>query len=239
MKNLLDVHTHTLASGHAYSTIYEMAFLAKKRGLSLLGITEHAPKMPGTCHEFYFRNLKVIPRKMCGIDLVFGAEVNILNERGDIDLDEELCASLDIIIASLHPPCIPFGEQESNTNALVNVMAKECVNIIGHPDDSRYPIDEERLVREAKRNHVLIELNNASLKAGGPRVGARQVDLRILEYCKEYEVPIVINSDAHVADEVGDIALAMDLVEQVGFPQELIVNWNIELFKGYINRYKK
>ena len=54
MNYVLDTHTHTFASGHSYSTIREMAYSAKERGLELLGITEHAPKMPGSCHEFYF-----------------------------------------------------------------------------------------------------------------------------------------------------------------------------------------
>ena len=55
-----DLHTHTIASGHAYSTIKEMANSAKEKGLKLLGITEHAPTMPGTCHEFYFQNFRVL-----------------------------------------------------------------------------------------------------------------------------------------------------------------------------------
>lgn len=59
MEILLDMHTHTLASGHAYSTIAEVAAAAAEQGLCAVGITEHAPTMPGTCHNFYFQNLKV------------------------------------------------------------------------------------------------------------------------------------------------------------------------------------
>ena len=50
--SVLDLHTHTIVSGHAYSTLREMAKAASDKGLELLGITEHAPKMPGTCHLF-------------------------------------------------------------------------------------------------------------------------------------------------------------------------------------------
>lgn len=239
MINLIDAHTHTLASGHAYSTIHEMAFAAANRGLKILGITEHAPMMPGTCHDFYFRNLKVIPRQMCGIELVLGAEVNILNVNGDIDLDDDLAASLDIIIASLHPPCIPFGTKEENTQALINVMKKDYVNILGHPDDSRYPIDIKRVVQAAKENHILIELNNASLKSGGPRVDALENDIRILKYCEMLEVPIIVNSDAHIDIDVADIELQMNLIREMNFPKHLIVNDNLELFRSYLNKYKK
>ena len=54
MKYVLDSHTHTVASGHAYSTLHEMAKEAAEKGLKLLGITEHSMTMPGTCHEYYF-----------------------------------------------------------------------------------------------------------------------------------------------------------------------------------------
>ena len=61
MKIELDVHTHSLMSGHAYSTIQEMAKEAADKGLRLLGITEHTPGIPGTCELIYFRNLHVVP----------------------------------------------------------------------------------------------------------------------------------------------------------------------------------
>ena len=60
MRDVIDMHTHTLASGHAYNTIREMTYAAKIKGLELLGITEHAPQMPGSCHEFYFSNLSIL-----------------------------------------------------------------------------------------------------------------------------------------------------------------------------------
>ena len=70
MKIELDMHTHTLASGHAYSTIQEMARAGAEKGLKLLCITEHTPGIPGTCDPIYFRNLHVVPRQMYGIELM-------------------------------------------------------------------------------------------------------------------------------------------------------------------------
>ena len=72
MKTLLDVHTHTVASGHAFSTLQEMAVAASEKGLKLLGITEHAPGIPGTCSPIYFRNLHVVPRRIYGVELLLG-----------------------------------------------------------------------------------------------------------------------------------------------------------------------
>lgn len=85
MKTLLDVHTHTIASGHAFSSLQEMTLTAKEKGLDILGITEHGPNIPGTCDPIYFRNLHCVPRQLYGIKLMLGAELNILNTQGDID----------------------------------------------------------------------------------------------------------------------------------------------------------
>ena len=71
MKIELDVHTHTIASGHAFSTLQEMAQAAADKGLKVLGITEHSPGVPGTCHPIYFRNLHVVPRRMYGVELMW------------------------------------------------------------------------------------------------------------------------------------------------------------------------
>ena len=86
MKIELDLHTHTIASGHAFSTLQEMAMAASTAGLKLLGITEHSSGIPGSCEPIYFRNLHVVPRTMYGVRLLLGAEINILNTNGDIDL---------------------------------------------------------------------------------------------------------------------------------------------------------
>lgn len=67
-ESVLDLHTHTVASGHAYCSIREMAKAAADKGLELLGITEHAPAMPGTCHNFYFHNLRWFPERCTGSD---------------------------------------------------------------------------------------------------------------------------------------------------------------------------
>ena len=86
MDDILDLHTHTTASGHAYNTLYEMARSASGKGVKLLGVTDHAPRIPGACHPFHFINFKVIPRELFGIRLMMGCELNILDHEGNIDL---------------------------------------------------------------------------------------------------------------------------------------------------------
>ena len=74
-KVLLDAHTHTVASGHAYSSLQEMAKAAADKGLEVLGITEHGPSVPGTCPTLYFKNMFVVPRQMYGVRLLMGCEI--------------------------------------------------------------------------------------------------------------------------------------------------------------------
>lgn len=238
MKYILDTHTHTLASGHSYSTIREMAHAASQKGLELLGITEHAPKMPGSCHEFYFHNLKVVERKMCGVELLLGAELNIMDVNGTVDLPEKILRKLDITIASLHTPCMTPGTALENTKAYVNAIKNPFVNIIGHPDDRRYPVDYKEIVLAAKEFHTLIELNNSSLTEGGARVNAKPLDIELLGLCAEYGVPVVVGSDAHIDSAVGNHDKAEALLEEVHFPKHLIVNQDTEFLKRYVNRYR-
>lgn len=238
MEILLDMHTHTYASGHAYSTIKEVAAAAAAQGLSAVGITEHAPTMPGTCHEFYFHNLKVLPRMMEGIQVLFGAELNIIDYDGSVDLPEETIKRLDITVASMHPPCLKFGTEAQNTNAVIKAMENPYVDIIGHPDDGRYPLNYEKIVKAAKETHTLIEINNASLNPSGFRVNTRENDLKILELCKLYEVPVILDSDAHFADDVGRLQYAAEVVREAQFPKQLIANARPKLFWSCLNMKK-
>ena len=232
---VLDLHTHTIASGHAYNTLREMAKAASDKGLSVLGITEHAPKMPGTCHSFYFHNLKTVPRELYGIRLLLGSEVNIMDFEGNIDLEERDLKGMDIIIASLHTPCIKPGSIKENTTAYLKAMENSYVNIIGHPDDGRYPVDYRALVEGAKEKGKVLELNNHSLDPKCFRRDARENDLKILELCKEYAVPVIMGSDAHFDTLIGEFSMAKKLLEEVDFPEELVLNRSVEALQGHVN----
>ena len=125
MQILVDTHSHTIASGHAYSTLSEMARAAARKGLQALAVTEHAPQLEKTCGLFYFMNYDVIPREMNGVRLLMGAELNIMDSDGTVDLPEDVCRGLDIAIASIHPPCYQSeASVENNTRAYVEVMKK-------------------------------------------------------------------------------------------------------------------
>ena len=234
MNIALDVHTHTLASGHAFSTLQEMARAAADKGLQLLGITEHTPGIPGTCNLIYFRNLHVVPRRMYGIELLLGAEINILDPQGNIDLDEFHLNKLDLRIAGIHSLCYTPGTREENTHGMVEVIRNPYIHIISHPGDGTAQLDFEPMVLAAKEHHTLLEINNSSLKPVRHKEEARGNNLELLRLCKRYEVPVILGSDAHISFDIANYEYALQLGGETEFPEELIMNTSVEKFKRYL-----
>ena len=159
INDIMDLHTHTIVSGHAYNTLYEMARAAADHGMKVFGSTDHAPGgIQGTCNEIYFKNFKVIPKHLFGLRLLMGCEVDIIDYQGSVDLKESTLSLLDYAIASIHPQCYTCGTIAQNTAAYLGVLKNPHVKIIGHPDDGRFPYDPDTLAAAAKEHHVLLEL---------------------------------------------------------------------------------
>ena len=235
MKIELDVHTHTIASGHAYSTLQEMAKAGAENGLKVLGITEHTSGIPGACDPIYFRNLHVVPRQMYGVELLLGAEINILDSVGNIDADEDLMKRLDIRIAGIHLLCYQHGTKEENTQGMINVIRNPFIHMISHPGDGTAQLDFEPIVLAAKEHRTLLEINNSSLKPCRNKVDARENNLTLLRLCKQYEVPIILGSDAHISFDVARYDYIYELLQQTEFPEELIMNRDVDRFKQFLN----
>lgn len=231
MKYVLDTHCHTVASGHAYSTITENAKYAHSLGLELIAITDHAPKMPGSSYGLYFLNFYIVPKIIEGIEVLKGVELNILDIEGNVDLKEKTLKKLDIVIASLHTPCIKPMSIEENTLALINTMKNPIINILGHLGDPRYPIDIKKVVSFARDTNTVIEINNASLSPNNSRAGGKNIILEIIKECKRQSQPVILGSDAHFYTYIGDFEYANALVEEAGMPEALILNTSVKLLK--------
>ena len=234
--DILDLHTHTIMSGHAYNTMQEMIRSASEKGVRLLGITEHAPRIPGACHPFYFINFRVVPREQFGVKLMLGCELNIIDYKGNVNLEPRYLAGLDYAVASIHEPCYDSGTTAQNTAAYLGVMKNPAVQIIGHPDDGRYEVDYEALVQGAKEYGKILELNNHSMDPDCSRSNAIENDTVMLNYCKKYQVPIVMDSDAHFDLLIGEFDMARDLLTKLDFPEELVLNRSVDAVKKYLER---
>ena len=241
----IDLHTHTVASGHGTTnTIADLAKTAYGKGMLMLGVSDHGPATPGSCQESYFRNLKSAPKVRAGVRILYGAEANILNEHGHLDLSEGILSGLDFCIASIHPQTyknpayhrfsffdrrqVAEDTEEAkrfNTQAYIRAMEQPYVNIIGHPDDPHYPIDYKQFVEAAFKNHVILEVNEASLVPGGYRGETKENMRAILKLCRQKQLPILLSSDSHGAKGVGEAPCSEALVKEAEYPSELIINY--------------
>ena len=212
MTDIIDLHTHTVASMHAYSTIREMAAAAKEKGLSLLGISDHAPAMPGTFHEIYFHNFKVIGHASYGVEIMMGAELNVMDETGRVDLPEKVLKKLHYGIASLHDLVIAPGSTAENTAAL----------------------DFDTLARAATAEHVLIEMNNSSHDPHGSRPGSDRLARDLLAACRRHGAHILLGSDAHIDADVGEHGYTHAILDEIGFPTELALNDDPARLKAWL-----
>lgn len=236
MKRLTaDIHMHTLASGHAYGTIREMAEAAKAKELQLIGISEHAPGIPGTTDPFYYLNLEVIPRKINGVEVLHGCEVNVLNG-GKLSLEQKFMEYLDYAIVGIHRQCYEDEGREKNTTNLIECMKDPKVCFVSHPDDDHTPLNYERLVQAAKQYHVALEVNNSSLVKKAYRLNCYDNYRTMLKLCEQYRVPVIVSSDAHDPDWVGRFEEAYELLEELKFDEKLILNSDIEKLKRFIER---
>ncbi|MFA5659222.1 MAG: phosphatase [Oscillospiraceae bacterium] len=228
MRILFDLHTHTIASGHAFSTLKENIEEAKAKSLYAMGTSDHSISMPGTTHPIFFSNYKTIKDSIMGVRILKSIEVNIIALDGTIDMDNSALENMDYVIASLHQPCVTAGTAEQNTYAVIQAMKNPYVKIIGHPDDDRFPLNYDKLVSAAKTEQAALELNNSSFSERSGRINAHKNCTKMLRLCKKHSVPIVMSSDAHIYYDVGNMSSCEKLLDELDFPKELVLNYSME-----------
>ena len=227
-----DTHTHTIATGHAFNTISEMAQRAAALGLKAIAFTEHGPLIPAAPDDIYFGNYKIIDRNFYGIRMLMGVELNILND-GTVDLPVKTLKQQDIALASIHKQVYTNAGLEGNTKAVLKICENPFVDILGHPDDSRFPIDYEQIVNRAAQTGTVLEVNENSYRSD-LRKNCEENTLMYLQLCKEKHVYVTIGSDAHFVDRVGVHDRAEAVMHKVDFPEELVLNSDAEKLIEYL-----
>lgn len=228
-----DVHMHSIMSGHAFGTVRELASVAAERGLQLIGVTEHAPGIPGTCDPIYFRNIVDAPRELYGVEMLYGSEVNVLND-GTLSLDRRHLNCLDYAIAGIHGLCYDDAGTVKNTDNVISCMADPKVKFVSHPDDDHYPLDYPALVQGAKEYGCALEVNNSSLRKPFLRPNCVENYEKMIPLCMEYGVPIIVNTDSHDPHQVGDFSYAYALLERIGVEEAWILNNDLDKLKKFL-----
>ena len=230
----LDLHTHTIMSGHAYSTLEENAAHAARVGLEGLAVTDHGPALAGAPVDLYFLNQIQLPRWIDETFILRGAEVNIIDFEGTVDLVPRALKRLDLCIASFHEVCIQPGTMDQHTTAWEAVVSNPLIDIMGHPGRGEYIFDIDHIVQLCAANHKLVEINNHTMHLKGNHDDC----LAIAKACMRYQVPVVVNSDAHFSRSVGRVELAEALLAEIDFPEALILNRSRQAVIGYLKERK-
>ncbi len=222
-----DLHTHTCASGHGTGDrITDMAREAARRSIELLGISDHGPATLGSADLSYFRSLILCERTRFGVELRYGAEANILDAGGALDIPDDILGNLDFCIISMHRPIYTSGSAAENTRAYIRAMRHKKVRFIGHCDDPRFPVDYRELVQASLSAGVMPELNNVSLLPDSYRKDCRAGAIKLLDTCAVLSCPIILSSDSHGHEHLGEVTEAVNLIQEVNFPETLIRNRN-------------
>ncbi|MPM30483.1 putative phosphatase YcdX [bioreactor metagenome] len=229
----VDTHTHSVLSGHAWSTVRENLAQAKSIGLRGLCITEHSCAVPGAGPEFMPFSLAMIPKEQDGIRVYYGLEADIVSVDGSLRPSDQYLSMLEFCIASMHIVSSEMQRtKEVCTDAYLCAMENPYISAIGHADRISFPCDLETVVRRALSRGMVMELNNGSLIPS--RIAGRENVVRIAKLCMQYDVPVCIGSDAHYHTMIGDVGLAFDMLRELAFPQELIINAKKERFDRFI-----
>ena len=234
MRLLADLHIHTVASGHAYSTVLELAKAAADRKLAMIALTDHGPAMPGGPHAYHFSNQFCMPEEIFGVRVLKGIEANIMNRNGDLDLDEKRLAKLDIVLAGLHTFCAPYGTVEENTAMLVQSMHNPWVDVIVHPGNPEYPVDAETVVEAAVEHDIALEINNSSLTVS--RSGSEEKCDEFVRLAAKHGAKLVVNSDSHFAASVGVLDAAVALLDKYNIPAEAVLNTSLDAVWAHLKR---
>ncbi|MFZ5643910.1 MAG: phosphatase [Bacillota bacterium] len=233
-----DLHTHSIASGHAFSTVKEMVEFAALKGLKMIAITDHGINMPGGPHEYYFSQIAGMPGNIGGIEVLKGVEANIVDIHGNLDMPGRLLENLDIVLASFHTDAgyVP-GTVDQNTRALIGAINNPYVHIISHPGNPEFPVDIERIVQAARAAGKALEINNSSFLHSRPGSAPRCNQLaRIAAMAGIF---VSINSDAHICYNVGSFDNAVEAAVKAGIKPDRVLNSSARMVWEYILNHKR
>jgi len=233
----VDLHIHSIASGHALNTVYELAEVANQKGLSMIGIADHCPNMEGAPHSGYFEISRYTPELIHNVHILMGCELNILNTNGEVDLSNEILKLQDIVFAGLHKRTSYRGQSiEENTTAIINTMNNPFIQVISHPFRPEFPIDVEEVVKAASKKEVLLEVNCLALSRSKKNKKMINNTKTLIQLAQKHGVPLVISSDAHVAENIGKDTILEELNLKRVLQDGFILNRSIETVMKFLSK---
>ena len=234
MQILADYHTHTKYS-HGKGTIEENVLEAISKGIKTIGISDHGYK-----HLTYGIKLNDIYKmreeidklndKYSNIKVLLGMECNILDNRGNIDINDKIIENCDYIMAGYHFASTPTSlksmlnhcnnymikndkSKDYNTESIINAMKNNNIFIITHPGD-KGDVYIEEIAKVAKDTDTRLEINSSH----GFLNSNQLVEI------KNIGNKFIIGSDAHIPQNVGNFDLAMKIIKEARLDTSLVEN---------------
>lgn len=221
-----DLHIHSINSGHAYGSFYDIVAEARKKKMKMIAITDHGPSMVGTLGNIHFHLGKRMP-KFDDIRVLWGVELNVIDGKGTVDLKDWELEMLDVVLLGFHQST-PYKDlgRVKNTEALLRALENPYVNILTHPLNHQFDCDKVKIIEKALDRDVLLELNMSYLV----KKGEEQLDeyKMMVDLVRKRGKKFILNTDAHFIHEIGDDSILKKFKDRIGLSDDLILKSELE-----------
>jgi DNA polymerase (family 10) len=219
-----DLHMHTTATD-GKATLDEMVAAARERGLRYIAITDHSKRvsmangLDNARALEQWKTIDALNRSHPGIQVLKGIEVDIL-EKGGLDLDDDVLAQADWVVASVHYGQKQPGEQI--TKRIVDAIRNPHVSAIAHPTGriinrrKSYEVDLDQVFRAASDYGKLLELN-----ANPARLDLDDIHCAA---AKAHGIPLVISTDAHSTGDLDKLRYGILQARRAGLTADDVAN---------------
>jgi DNA polymerase (family 10) len=233
------IHAHSTWSDGGNS-LTEMASAAMAKGMQYLVISDHSKSAfyaNGLSAERIIeqhKEIAAINQKLSPFKIFKSIESDILND-GSLDYPDEILASFDVVIASVHSN-LKMSEEKANAR-LLKAIENKYTSILGHMTGrlllsrAGYPINHDLIIDACAANGVVIELN------AHPR--RLDIDWRWIEKALKKKVLISINPDAHTIDGLDDCKYGVLVAQKAGLAKnQNLSSFNLKQFEQFVQMQK-
>jgi DNA polymerase (family X) len=219
-----DLHMHSTATDGQCS-IKEMAEAARERGLEYIALTDHSKALAmanGMNEKRVLEQIQQIAKlseELEGIRIFSSNEVDIRQD-GSLDLDDEVLAQLDVVVASVHS--FMSQSKQQMTDRLLKAFENPNLNILAHPTGrlllrrEGFEFDMETIFREAQRRNIAMEINSFPDRLDLSERNAR--------FAKECGVKLVISTDSHHTKHLPNIKYGVLMARRAWLEKKDVLN---------------